>query len=138
MQTVSVLLLASEILASPVLLPGDPRLSGHALKHHDEHAHGDHDHGDHDHGGQAHEARVESAQGLTANAAGGYSFGYELSDGSFSYASVPKADASVLGGFGYKTADGGEVNVQYTAGVEGYRPIGDNLRTLEEVQQGGN
>lgn len=69
------------------------------------------------------------------NPDGSYSYGYELSDGSFTYVNAD-GTGSVFGGFGYRTATGQDINIQYTSGVEGYRPSGAGLPELPQVPGG--
>lgn len=128
-QTLSCALLASESLSAPSLLPHDPRAAA-AHDHHHVHAH------DNAHLARAHAGPVNApsvtltnSDVYTLNPDGSYSYRYELSDGSFSYANAD-AFGVVKGGYGFKNKDGEDVTLEYTAGKEGFVPNGAHLPAL--------
>ena len=121
-----VVILASEATANPALLPGDPRLENHHGHQHEEHHHHhDHHHHHHDHEHE-HQAQVQQTP-YVRNDDGSYSYRYDLGDGTFAYATAD-ASGAVIGGYGYRSPDGEDIAIEYTAsGNLGYRPTGAHL-----------
>ena len=104
------------------ILPGDPRFGQTNVHSHQ------HDHHHHHHEQQQHnDEQSAQASPYVLNTDGSYSYRYQLSDGTFAFANSDSS-GSVVGGYGYKSPDGEDISIEYTAGGNlGFRATGAHL-----------
>ena len=131
-------------MSAPSLLPQSSTSAHHDHHHHHDHSHAhEHSHG-HDHGtlARAHagpdgavqpSVYVINSDDFQLHPDGSYSYRYELSDGTFTFANADALGA-VKGGYGYKDSNGEDVTLEYTAGKGGFVPNGAHLPALSADQ----